>query len=180
MRLKTVLTGVVITALTAAGAYAGNGKAAADAAADEIITMRSALAKAFIKPDAVITEEIFRKVCGATGKRVKELTESGLEIRHAAIKYRNPKNAANPAEEELIVKFEKDAGLKAVEREFVRNGKRHYSIIRPVYVEEACLACHGQKDKRPSFIVEKYPDDRAYGFNVGDIRGIITVTTPLD
>lgn len=47
-------------------------------------------------------------------------------------------------------------------------------------MEAACLACHGEKDSRPEFIKEKYPDDRAYGFKKGDLRGVISVLIPLD
>src|SRR3989304_1871187 len=55
----------------------------AAANAEEIIDMRSRLAKT-IEPGSEVTEETFRKVCGAVAKRVKEISESeGVKIRYA-------------------------------------------------------------------------------------------------
>lgn len=153
----------------------------AAAAADEIISMRSTLAEEFIKPGAVVDEETFKKTCGAVGKRVKEITEkTGLKIRHAATKNRNPANAASGAEEELIERFASDRGLSEVWEDFEAEGKRYKRYTRPIFVEPACLACHGPKDERPGFIKTKYPADLAYGFKEGDLRGIISVTVAAE
>lgn len=150
--------------------------------ANEIIEMRSALARTFIRSDTgEITEDTFKKVCGAVAKRVKEMTEKeGVTIRHAAIKNRNPKNAATPEETKTIRMFQKDKGMKELWEDFTVDGKRQIRYTKPIYVEKACLACHGEKDSRPAFIKEKYPDDKAYGFKAGDLRGIISVTAQVD
>lgn len=166
-----------------AGAFAdeaGDKRSKAGDIADEIVNMRSNLAKTFIKPEAEITEETFKKVCGAVGKKVKEITErEGVKIRHAATKNRNPMNSATSEETEVLAKFNKDRNLKEISGAIEREGKKYYSFEKPIFVEEACLACHGQKDKRPKFIVDKYPDDKAYGFKVGDLRGMISIMIPL-
>lgn len=49
-----------------------------------------------------------------------------------------------------------------------------------ITVDRACLACHGAKEERPAFVKENYPGDRAYGFEVGDLRGAYSVFVPLD
>ncbi len=147
--------------------------------ASEIIDMRSSLARDFIKPDAQITEETFNSVCGAVGKRAKEIMDAeGVIIRHATTKQRNPKNAASPDEAELISRFYSDKKLSEIFDEATMDGKTYLRYTRPIYTEEACLACHGAREKRPKFIVEKYPGDRAFGFKKGDLRGIISVLTP--
>jgi len=156
-------------------------KSKAVAITDEIINMRSSLAQAFIKPDTEITEETFKKVCGAVGKRVKEITEKeGVKIRHAATKYRNPLNAATPEEAEALAQFSKDKKLKETADTVEKEGKKYYRYTKPIFVEEACLACHGAKDKRPKFIIEKYSDDKAYDFKVGELRGVISVMIPIE
>lgn len=184
MRYALLFAGLAVAAFTAAvQAGAANGRNAqerANLAATEIINMRSSLANEFIKPGTAITEETFKQVCGAVGKRVKDLATEGLGIRHAAIKYRNPANAATDAETALMERFANEATLQSVGAEFEREGKHYYSVTRPIYVEAPCLACHGNKIARPEFIVKKYPEDRAYGFKEGDLRGIITVTAPID
>lgn len=151
-------------------------KAKARAAAEEIITMRGNLAKSFIKPDTEITEETFKSVCGAVGKRVKEMMATeGFTIRHVALKYRNPANAPKPAEMEDLETFEKYTNLHEKWDEVEIEKKKYVRYQRSILVEDACLACHGPKAGRPRFIVEKYPDDKAYDFKVGDFRGVIMV-----
>jgi len=130
-------------------------KSKAVAITDEIINMRSSLAQAFIKPDMEITEETFKNVCGAVAKRAKEIAEKeGVKIRHAATKYRNPLNAATPEEAEALAQFSKDKKLKETADTVEKEGKKYYRYTKPIFVEEACLACHGAKDKRPKFIIE--------------------------
>ena len=59
----------------------------------------------------------------------------------------------------------------------VRNGEVGRGRIT---VREACLACHGAKAERPDFVKERYPEDRACGFEVGDLRGLYSVFVPAD
>ena len=56
-----------------------------------------------------------------------------------------------------------------------QKGTRYY---RRINVEASCLACHGGKDSRPQFIKDKYPQDLAYDFQVGDLRGMYSVFIP--
>lgn len=183
--LRKLLAAALIAALTGTGALAGGDTNGPDlgAYAEEIISMRSSLAKSFILPGAEVNEETFKKVCGAVGKRVKEISEKeGVKIRHAATKFRNPANAATPEEAGLIEAFEKDKGLKGLKElmgSFEKEGIKYARYTRPIYVESACLACHGAKDSRPRFITEKYAQDRAFDFKTGDLRGIISVVAPV-
>lgn len=144
--------------------------------ASEIIEMRSTLAKEFIKPGVEVNEDTFKNVCGQVGKRVKEISEKeGVIIRHASLKNRNPNNAATPEEAAIIARFAKDRKIKEVWDSTEKDGKKYLRYSKPIYVEEACLACHGAKDLRPEFIVKKYPEDKAYDYKVKDLRGIISV-----
>ena len=181
MLFSALVAPVLLTAPALAAEVANTPEEKAMAAADEIITMRSALAAEFIKPGAVIDEETFKKVCGAVAKRAKDITEkTGVKIRHAAVKNRNPLNAADEREQALIERFEADKNLSELWEDFESDGKAHKRYTRPIFVEEACLACHGPKEARPGFIKAKYPDDKAYGFKEGDLRGIISVTVPAE
>jgi hypothetical protein len=184
---KTLLFIAIVSLVSAAPALSSGDiarehrKDNARADANEIIEMRSTLAKEFIKPEVEITEDVFKNVCGSVAKRVKEMTEKeGIAIRHAAVKNRNPKNAATPEEAALIGKFESDRKFTEAQETFEKDGRKFFRYTKPIFVEQACLACHGEKDKRPKFIVEKYTDDRAFDFKKGDLRGIISITTPLD
>lgn len=185
MKLKMLTSILLAPALLAFPAIAAEvmntPEEKAMAAADEIITMRSTLAAEFIKPGAVIDEETFKKVCGAVAKRAKDITEkTGVKIRHAAVKNRNPINAADEREQAIIGRFEADKSLSELWENFDSEGKSFKRYTRPIFVEKACLACHGSKEARPEFIKTKYPDDKAYGFKEGDLRGIISVTVSAE
>lgn len=153
----------------------------AKADANEIIDMRSTLAKEFIKPGVEVNEDTFKKVCGQVAKRVKEITDKeGFLIRHASLKNRNPMNAATQEEAALIGNFEEHKEMTESSGKVEKDGKTYYRYTKPIFVEEACLACHGAKEARPKFIVEKYPDDKAYGYRAGDLRGIVSILVPAE
>jgi hypothetical protein len=162
-----------------AGDEAGTKKAGAVTAAEEIIQMRSTLAQNFIKPDMEITEETFKSVCGAVAKRVKEIMEKdGYKIRHASAKYRNPVNAATQEEISILETFDRNREIKGQWDIVESDGKKFQRYMKPIFVEDACLACHGPREKRPKFIVDKYPEDRGHDFKTGDLRGMVEVMFP--
>lgn len=162
-----------------AGDEIGAKEAGAVSVAEEIIQMRSTLAQNFIKPDMEITEETFKNVCGAVAKRVKEIMEKdGYKVRHASAKNRNPVNAATQEERAVLETFDRNREIKGQWDMVESDGKRFQRYMKPIYVEDACLACHGSKDSRPKFIVDKYPEDRAYDFKTGDLRGMVEVMFP--
>ncbi len=162
-----------------AGDESGSKKAGAVSSAEEIIQMRSALAQTFVKPDMEITEDTFKSVCGAVAKRVKEIMEKdGYKIRHASAKYRNPVNAATQEEISILETFDRNREIKGQWDVVETDGKKFQRYMKPIFVEDACLACHGPKEKRPEFIVDKYPEDRAYDFKTGDLRGMVEVMFP--
>jgi hypothetical protein len=70
----------ILTHPAHAGDEVGTKKTVAVSAAEEIIQMRSTLARNFIKPDMEITEETFENVCGAVAKRVKEIMDKVLNV----------------------------------------------------------------------------------------------------
>lgn len=147
----------------------------------EIIQMRNELAASLIQSDMTITPDIFKNVCGAVKKRAMELAKKeNVRIRHAAIKNRNPAHAATEEETEFHQAFLEHPDMEDIRNETELDGKRYKRYIRPIYVEQACLACHGEKEKRPDFIKKKYPDDKAFGFEAGDLRGIIEVMVPVE
>jgi hypothetical protein len=40
------------------------------------------------------------------------------------------------------------------------------------------MPCHSTRDSRPEFIKSEYPRDRAYNYEVGEIRGLYSVFIP--
>ena len=59
-----------------------------------------------------------------------------------------------------------------------RSGHEGWRYARRITVRPSCLACHGPKDERPAFVKKDYPEDRAHGFEDGDLWGIYAVFVP--
>ena len=52
------------------------------------------------------------------------------------------------------------------------------ALSGPQVYNSACLACHGANDARPEFVKQGYPEDKAFDFEVGDLRGLYSVFVP--
>lgn len=108
---------------------------------------------------------------------------SGAKVRRTSLRHRNPANAPEPWEAEVLRQFELRSSTTASTSppEFFAEADdgsaRYMSVIR---VGPICLACHG--DSLAPEIVAKidadYPHDRARGYAVGDVRGAFSVSWP--
>ena len=155
----------------------------AKAIAAEITGMRSARAAILLSSRKTFKEvrvESFKRTCGPVAKRARAIAkEQSVQIRHVALKYRNPKNRATDEEARMIEMFDSDRSVTSKLDRIEMEGKIYKRYSAPIFVETACLMCHGDKGARPGFVLKKYGQDRAWGFGVGDIRGIISVLSPL-
>jgi hypothetical protein len=111
-------------------------------------------------------------------KKAIQITDSlsnvfGVEIKRTSLKLRNPGNKADVLENMQLEKWEnsKDEELQAVLFE-IDNG---VEFMAPITLGPPCMACHGDSEtinpELKSLINEKYPNDKATGFNIGDLRG---------
>ncbi len=135
--------------------------------------MRSALAASI---SGEVDQSTFARVCKPVGARAKQLSEEkGWRVAQLSEKYRNPNNKPD-WEARLAYKMMDDSPeLMGFWIETEMNGEKGVRYFRRIVVEQACLACHGRKADRPEFVKEGYPDDRAYGFKEGELRGVYSV-----
>jgi hypothetical protein len=111
-------------------------------------------------------------------KKAMQITDSlsnvfGVQIKRTSLKLRNQNNKADQLENIQLEKWanSQDEQLQAVLFE-VDNG---VEFMAPITLGPPCMACHGDPEKMnadlKSLISEKYPHDKATGFNIGDLRG---------
>jgi len=101
-----------------------------------------------------------------------------IKVRRTAIKYRNPNN--KPDELDLKVMNQLKESMKIektkVKPVVIKADNNTTRVYVPLIVEKACTKCHGDvKTMNPEvvkIIKEKYPEDKAVGFKVGDFRGV--------
>lgn len=110
----------------------------------------------------------------------------GWRVARTSLKTRNPDNAPDSWERDVLEKFEerKRSG-EAVQpmaffEEVSENGQASFRFMKAIPTGKVCLSCHGQAIK-PEVIAKlnkDYPQDKARGFKLGDIRGAFTITQP--
>jgi hypothetical protein len=105
---------------------------------------------------------------------------SGVTVGRSSLRLRNPANAA-PAwvGTWLEAQGERPAAgvVGAVEVATGEDGVRVVRVLEPLAVQGPCLVCHGPEPGRDpglaAVLAERYPEDRASGYAVGDLRGAV-------
>ena len=114
--------------------------------------------------------------------------KTGWEVARTSLKVRNPANAPDKWERAVLESFQrrKDEGVNPATLEHhelvATDGKDYFRYMKAIPTAEICLVCHGQNIAEPiaKVVAEHYPEDKARGFSVGDIRGAFTVRQPID
>jgi hypothetical protein len=114
-----------------------------------------------------------------------EISREGLEIRRTSVRFRNPENAPDDWELAWLERFEKnlaDGELPAEVHELDEAGGE-LRYLRPIIVGTGCLLCHGDRDQMDdeleAQLAERYPEDLATGYALGDLRGAFSVRVQL-
>lgn len=99
----------------------------------------------------------------------------------------NETNAAAGWQRVALQRMEEDvqAGGRASEQGFTQSEGLPdgvaFRMMKGIETEAVCVTCHGGSvaDSVLQAIQAAYPDDRATGFEVGDLRGALWVEVPL-
>jgi hypothetical protein len=129
------------------------------------------------------------RVCSEVAQEISAAhSVDGLAVRRVSLKARNPADEPDDYERAGLLELERRHLESAAPDEVVEvleaDGRRTLRYLRPIYVAEPCLACHGTSDvmddEARRLIGERYPGDEATGYRAGDLRGAISVTVDLD
>ncbi|MCB1912645.1 MAG: DUF3365 domain-containing protein [Rhodocyclaceae bacterium] len=115
--------------------------------------------------------------------------KTGWKIRRVSLKNRNPKAVPDAWEQAALEDFDRRAAAgespaKLEKAELVTEGdSKSYRYMKALPTQPLCLECHGSSaDISPAVkakLAELYPDDKAVGYSVGQIRGAMTIRKPL-
>lgn len=96
-------------------------------------------------------------------------------------KLRNPVNAPSELESKVIANYQADimaARPPAPKVAIDKQGRKVF--FSPIFTGGPCLVCHGDEanmdETLRAKLTELYPDDKAKGFNIDDLRGIWSIT----
>lgn len=108
--------------------------------------------------------------------------DTGWTVKRVSLKARNPKAVPDAYERGVLEDFERrkteGEAVAALNDGQWQDGR--YRFMKAQGVEGLCLNCHGS-NLAPSVVKvlsERYPQDRATGYAVGDIRGAISLIAP--
>lgn len=101
---------------------------------------------------------------------------SQTNFRVTSDNYRNPKNAPDDFEKQSISWFKKNKSYK--ERYSMEGESFRYAA--PLIIKKGCLKCHSEPSVAPRDVIEKYGAKRGFGYKLGEVRGIISVTIPTE
>ncbi|WP_263970515.1 DUF3365 domain-containing protein [Leptolyngbya sp. KIOST-1] len=147
---------------------------------EQLDMLRSGLASSLEGQTEAPTMETMKEVCRPVGMRARELSqENGWQVKQMATKYRNPAHAPDaPRARMALAQFEQNPERMGFWENAILEGQPGIRYYRRINVEASCLACHGQQNQRPQFVKDNYPQDLAFDFNVGDLRGMYAVFIP--
>lgn len=136
-------------------------------------------------PESAIT--VCKDIAPALAGRLSR--ETGARVARVSLKTRNPLlGAPDPWEQRALGEIDRRAaaGEKPETIEVVEivdePAGRYFRYLKAIPVQPLCLSCHGTPDLIPPAVQERlradYPHDRAVGYNVGQIRGGVTIKQP--
>jgi hypothetical protein len=169
-------------------------QAAAPAAIDSVRLAEARAAASALGGDlmAMLTRELARggpdaaiAVCADSAQaRTAQHQRVGISVRRVGTRVRNPLNAPDSLETDLLAALQRDleAGhlpADTIVVEALTGGHTRLRYLRPVRLQEQCLTCHGPAPGIPASVkavlARRYPNDQATGYNVGDLRGAVSV-----
>jgi len=102
-------------------------------------------------------------------------------IRRVSDRNRNPQNAADSEALAIMAQYADTILRHSDYVKFWRSDGEHKLFVyyQPIYTDQLCLKCHGAVDSMSAEVREalrvNYPDDKATGYEVGNLRGLFVV-----
>ncbi|BCR03361.1 hypothetical protein DESUT3_04300 [Desulfuromonas versatilis] len=114
------------------------------------------------------------------GQRVAE--DLDYRIRQVSNRYRNPKNAPDAFEAEVLDRFVADAAWREHYAITELDGQPVFRYLQAFTADQSCLECHSDPAVAPEFIKTLFPPqtDQAYHYKIGEVIGAASVTIPMD
>lgn len=130
------------------------------------------------------------KVCAYQARALADevSVRLGVKVRRTTLRLRNPMNAPDAYERALLERLQEQSRTGKMPEGLFEpseiDGKKVYRYAKPLTVGPACIACHGSpaeiSDEVREVLKERYPEDQATGYSLGDLRGIVSVVIPAD
>ena len=114
-------------------------------------------------------------------------SQHGVRLSRVSLKNRNPNNAPNEWQKPILEEFDAraangdDPKALAFATIVEVDGKKQFRFMKAMPVGKVCLNCHGAelKPEVAAKLKELYPEDKATGYSLGQIRGAVVIVKDL-
>lgn len=109
-----------------------------------------------------------------------------LKIRRVSTKNRNPQATPDAFETQALQQWPEQLNAPQAPEEHyaleMQGDKPVFRYVKAIRTQQACLQCHGQAvaAEVKQAIQKHYPQDKAFGYEIGALRGAISVEIPVD
>jgi len=141
-------------------------------------TLKSEVVKNMKANGPVSTAYFCYKNANKLTKKVNATYKKGISVKRISLKNRDKNNYPSSKDEIAMLKklsAQAKAGKKLPKLIVEKISDNHYKVYKPIFVGKKCIVCHGDAKHRSEeaykIIKEKYPNDKAIGYKVGDFRG---------
>lgn len=196
-KLLTALTGVIfLIALSLQGLWAEETHTAQEAfhqrasakalpvAKALMETLEGRLVEAMAEGGPVAAIEVCQEQALVLTETVRKEKDIAY-LKRIGVRIRNPENAPDAAERRALKHFLQNGGKKGqfpadwVDTVELPDGSKELRYYKAIPMEARCLSCHGPETLMPEMILDainkRYPDDKARGFEQGELRGLLVV-----
>jgi len=129
------------------------------------------------------------EVCNVAAPEIAQTASAarGWSVGRTSLKLRNPDNAPDAWELAVLRDFEarkaagEDPGTLDHAEFVAGDGQRTFRYMKAIGTQPVCITCHGTSiaPEVAAKLDTLYPEDRARGFEIGDIRGAFSITQPV-
>lgn len=135
---------------------------------------------------AGVKEGGFKKAINVCNQKAANLEKMAgnekVQIKRVSDKPRNPDHAANAQELIVLNKWHKQLAQKQkLTPESFTDAEGNFHVMKPITIQKAtCLNCHGSEDSIQAEVLQEinrlYPDDKAKGYQMNQLRGAFLAT----
>jgi len=123
-------------------------------------------------------------VCHNAAQKITDSFKTDKQsVRRVSLQVRNPKNKPDLYEKEKLKQMVADHKRGELKNEYYEiveeDGVKYFRYLSPILIKPPCLSCHGKKENLSPAVLKalkvKYPEDKAFGYSNGDLRGAFSV-----
>ena len=186
---KSFLSGLLLS-VAVSGVFAADNQALHDEARANAMKLGKSLKMTLQSAMKSGGPKVAVEACNTSADPIakKVSAETGWTVGRTSLKLRNPNNAPDDWELNVLNKFEerKASGESPKTLEYSEtvmvDGKKTFRFMKAIPTGEVCMNCHGGdqvKAEVAEIIQNFYPDDKARGFSTGNLRGAFTLSKTL-